>query len=86
MIGDDERNVIRGEGGSDDLPGLGGNDLLDGGSGDDTLAGWAGADELRGGSGVDIAYYERSAQAVTVDLAAGKGFAGDAEGDTLLKP
>jgi serralysin len=84
LIGDDERNVIRGEGGSDDLPGLGGNDLLDGGSGDDTLAGWAGADELRGGSGVDIAYYERSAQAVTVDLAAGKGFAGDAEGDTLL--
>jgi Ca2+-binding RTX toxin-like protein len=49
----DQRNVLRGEGGSDVLYGRGGNDLLDGGIGGDTLNGGSGNDELRGGDGND---------------------------------
>jgi Ca2+-binding RTX toxin-like protein len=81
---DDQRNVLRGEGGADFLFGYGGNDLLEGGGGNDVLGGGAGADELRGGDGVDLADYGLSDAAVTVDLTAGTGFGGYAEGDRLI--
>lgn len=84
LDGSEERNVFRGEGGSDLLLGYGGNDRLEGGAGSDELDGGVGADELLGGSGVDLAYYGLSAAGVRVDLAAGRGFGGDAEGDRLM--
>jgi Ca2+-binding RTX toxin-like protein len=84
LVGNNERNVLRGEGGRDNIESYGGNDLLSGGDGNDFLDGGVGADELRGGSGTDIAFYEGSAQAVTVDLGAGSGFGGEAEGDRLF--
>lgn len=83
LFGDDQRNVLRGGGGVDDLYGLEGNDRLEGGAGTDNLEGGAGADELLGGDGVDTASYANSLEAVRVDLANGKGFGGDAEGDRL---
>jgi Ca2+-binding RTX toxin-like protein len=83
LKGTDQRDVLRGEGGADLLFGYGGNDRLEGGGGDDELEGHAGADELRSGADVDQAYYGQSDAAVRVDLATGRGFGGDAEGDTL---
>ena len=87
-LGDD----IDGGGGNDDISGLvghdrlygdAGNDLLDGGQGNDWLVGGEGADRLFGGTGGDTASYEGSALAVNVDLRAGTGTGGDAQGDTL---
>ncbi len=67
----------------DRLTGEGGANLLDGGAGDDTLAGLGGADTLVGGDGTDTADYSASGAGVTVELAAGIGIGGDAEGDML---
>ena len=81
LAGDD---TLSGRSGDDTLYGGDGNDSLDGGPGADTLIGGAGADILDGGSGNDdTASYVGSSAGVTVDLAAGTGSGGDAEGDTL---
>src|SRR3546814_8834206 len=53
------------------------------GDGNDTLIGGSGADTLIGGAGSDTASYAGSSGGVTVDLAAGTGSGGDAQGDTL---
>jgi Ca2+-binding RTX toxin-like protein len=85
LVGGDGRNVLRGEGGSDALFDFGADDdLLVGGGGNDLLFGGLGADELRGGAGIDTASYARSMEAVLVDLAAGRGVGGEAEGDRLF--
>ncbi|MGO1075573.1 beta strand repeat-containing protein [Inquilinus sp. CA228] len=65
---------LTGSSGANSLRGYGGNDLLRGG---------AGADTLEGGVGTDLASYYNSAAAVTVNLAAGTGTGGDAQGDIL---
>ena len=59
------------------------NNRLDGGAGADLLIGGAGADFLIGGTGIDDASYATSKSGVTIDLVNGKGFGGDAAGDTL---
>jgi Ca2+-binding RTX toxin-like protein len=93
LTGNDVANIIRGLGGNDVIQGLGGNDSLtgdegidnlDGGTGRDTLWGGEGPDTLKGGSGFDLATYFDSDAAVTVDLAAGTGLGGHAEGDVLI--
>lgn len=84
FFGDALRNVLRGEGGDDELQGHAGNDRLEGGAGRDILVGGHGADELYGGDGMDFAMYYRSEQAVTINLAAGTGRGGEAEGDRLV--
>lgn len=66
-----------------------GNDLanvLRGGDGDDTLTGVGGADTLDGGAGNDTAdyYYSGATGGVTVDLLAGTGTGGAAQGDILI--
>ncbi|WP_068115946.1 PQQ-dependent sugar dehydrogenase [Tropicimonas marinistellae] len=71
LAGDD---IILGRGGADDLMGGAGNDRLDGGRGKDGIF---------GGTGIDSAEYTRSERAVVVDLEAGTGSGGHAEGDTL---
>jgi Ca2+-binding RTX toxin-like protein len=63
--------------------GSAGNDTLIGSAGDDTLIGGAGADVITGNGGVDTVDYSGSGAGVTVDLGAGTGSGGDAEGDTL---
>ncbi|MFE8583487.1 cadherin domain-containing protein [Sphingomonas sp. NCPPB 2930] len=76
-------STLDGNAGADVLRGDVGTDVLRGGEGDDLLVGSGGADVMDGGSGVDTADYSASTGAVTVDLAAGTGRGGDADGDTL---
>ncbi|GJE27980.1 DUF642 domain-containing protein [Methylobacterium organophilum] len=57
---------------------------LYGGAGDDTLVAGAGLDTLDGGTGSDTVDYTASASGVTVDLAAGQGMGGYAQGDILV--
>ncbi|MFT3726808.1 MAG: M10 family metallopeptidase C-terminal domain-containing protein [Terricaulis sp.] len=83
ISGSQQGDIIHGGGGDDFLVGNGGLDLIDGGDGDDLLEGDAGADVLIGGAGADTVRYENSAAAVLVDLTAGIGAGGDAQGDTL---
>ncbi|MEA3015792.1 MAG: hypothetical protein QOI38_514, partial [Sphingomonadales bacterium] len=95
ISGDDGTNALFGYGGGDALSGRGGNDSLYGGEGDDVLEGGAGVDHLDGGAHSaaaadptgwgDTARYATSASAVSVDLSAGSGAGGDAQGDTLYE-
>ncbi len=74
---------VIGSGMGDTLIGNASDNLLRGGAGDDLLIGGAGADTLDGGVGNDTASYIGSAAGVQVDLSAGTGHGGDAEGDVL---
>ncbi|MGO1080992.1 hypothetical protein [Inquilinus sp. CA228] len=74
---------LEGGGGVDHVLGGSGADTLVGGAGDDMLRGRAGADILDGGDGSDFANFQQSGAAVTVDLLAGSGSGGDAQGDQL---
>ncbi|AOF93679.1 calcium-binding protein [Sinorhizobium sp. RAC02] len=65
------------------LIGSAGDDTLAGSAGNDTIIGGAGADVLVGNAGIDTADYSGSSAAVNVDLAAGSGSGGEAQGDTL---
>ena len=60
-----------------------GNDRLYGGAANDELYGGDGADVLDGGDGIDRVDYSASSSGVTVNLLAGAGSGGSAEGDTL---
>ena len=60
-----------------------GEDVLNGGDGDDALSGGPGADILSGGPGGDTAWYGDSGAGVTVNLATGGAWRGDARGDTF---
>ena len=93
LIGDGGANALYGRDGDDTLQGGSGNDNLHGddgidrllgGSGNDDLKGDEGADYLDGGDGIDRARYWDSPTAVTIDLVAGTGLGGDAQGDTLI--
>lgn len=68
-------DVIIGSGDMDHIEGLGGNDVIKGGGG---------ADHIDGGEGRDTATYENSSAGVEVNLKTGKGYGGDATGDTLV--
>jgi len=82
--GTDNPETLNGTSGDDTLKGVGGDDSLNGNAGNDTLKGGAGADRLDGGTGIDIASYAFSTAAVGINLSAGRGFGGEAEGDTLV--
>lgn len=58
-----------------------GDNVLTGGAYDDVLSSGAGADHFNGGGGKDTVSYSHSSAAVTVDLVAGMGSGGDAQGD-----
>jgi Ca2+-binding RTX toxin-like protein len=94
LTGSAGNNLLDGRGGNDILSGLGGtdillgndnDDILNGGDGNDVLYGENGADQLDGGNGIDTASYYNRPEAVVVDLAAGTGSGGEAEGDTLVE-
>jgi Ca2+-binding RTX toxin-like protein len=70
--------------GSDSLVGNVGANTLSGWGGGDVLRGGAGADRLDGGGGSDTASYYTGTTAVTVNLTAGTGSGGDAQGDVLV--
>jgi Ca2+-binding RTX toxin-like protein len=69
---------------ADTLIGNAGTNTLKGGDGDDVLRGGAGADRLDGGAGIDTVSYSTGNVGVMVDLAAGSGSGGDAQGDILI--
>lgn len=81
--GTDGRDTLTGGEGDDILVGGEGGDTLRGGDGDDRLVGGAGMDTLDGGAGQDTADYRDSDASVAVDLDAGEGLGGHAEGDRL---
>ena len=90
LTGDHRVNVLKGGGGRDTLKGLAGADTLIGGPGADRLDGgkstWdhdddTATDEVQH---TDIASYAGAMAGVTVNLATGRGTAGDAEGDELI--
>lgn len=83
LYGGAGNDSLDGGSGDDLLFGGLGNDTLLGGTGDDTLVGGPGADRLDGGAGMDFADYSASDAGVNVDLAAGTGLGGHAQGDTL---
>ena len=85
LTGDAGKNFLYGQDGNDQLFGLAGDDKLFGGGGHDHLYGGSGAELLDGGSGFDLARYLTSSAGVTVDLTAGTGSGGDAEGDQLVR-
>jgi len=84
VVGSAFADNITGDDTANTLVGLAGNDTLNGGAGNDILVGGAGADHLDGGTGVDQASYLDSSAGVNVDLTAGTGTGGDAQGDTLV--
>ena len=75
---------LNGTSNADSLYGTSTADQIYGNGGNDTLKGFGGADHLDGGAGVDTAFYSDSTVAVGVNLAAGRGYGGTAEGDTLV--
>lgn len=75
--------IVHGSRHGDVLTGSARAETLRGFEGDDVLRGRGGADLLEGGDGVDTVTYTDSAIAVRVDLASGRGFDGDAQGDQL---
>ncbi|WP_225772765.1 calcium-binding protein [Inquilinus sp. Marseille-Q2685] len=83
LIGSALADALHGDAAANRLTGRSGDDILNGHGGDDVLAGGAGADQLTGDAGVDTVDYSISGAGVTVDLAAGAGTGGDAQGDTL---
>ena len=83
LYGEDGNDTINAGGGIDRVYGGDGNDIQRGQAGNDQLYGSAGADQLNGGTGFDIANYQESSAAVTVNLATG-GTGGDADGDTYF--
>ncbi len=78
-------NILVGNAGNNALTGVTGVDYLYGFGGIDVLWGGAGGDTIDGGEGVDTAIYTGSLAGVTVDLTAGAGSGGDAQGDTLVR-
>ncbi|GGF86629.1 hypothetical protein GCM10007301_53150 [Azorhizobium oxalatiphilum] len=78
-------STLEGGDGNDTLQGGAGDDILRGGAGDDELTGGAGADIIEGGDGIDtVSYWHAPPQTgVTVNLATGTAYGGDAEGDIL---
>lgn len=83
LFGGADSDSLDGGAGNDTLSGGDGTDTLLGDVGDDTLEGGAGADLLNAGSGMDYGDYRNSDGGVSVDLAAGTGTGGHAQGDTL---
>ncbi len=80
--GSDGANVIHAGGGNDNVTDGGGNDTVYGGAGNDNFYAGAGADAYFGGADEDSIFFFDSDEGITVDLAAGTGSGGDAEGDT----
>ncbi len=84
LVGDDADNMLIGGGANDYLIGGGGNDTLIGGADSDYFEGGAGADSIDGGGGDrDTVSYANSLFGVSIDLSAGTGANGDAQGDTI---
>ena len=90
--GDKNDNIIQGSSGrdwitsgagQDEIRAGAGNDIISAGADDDFIEAGAGADMITGGSGIDTLSYETSSSGVEINLATGRGSAGDADGDVV---
>jgi Ca2+-binding RTX toxin-like protein len=84
LLGSGFNDSLSGNAGSNGLYGGAGNDTLVGNGGADLLVGGSGADFFDGGDGFDMASYAASSAGVYINLVAGRGYYGDAQGDTLV--
>jgi Ca2+-binding RTX toxin-like protein len=93
LSGGSDSDKLYGLGGDDDLyggldgdilSGSSGLDELFGGSGNDQLIGGSDADYLDGGDGIDMIKFTAGQGAIYVDLEAGEGYAGEADGDIYI--
>jgi len=75
------RDQLFGGDGSDLLIGGPDADTLTGGGGDDTLEGGPGADDHQGVGGFDLVTFANAGGGVSVNLASGSGWSGEATGD-----
>ena len=82
LIGDNDKNIVRGLGGDDILEGYAGDDQLDGGDGSDRLVGGLGNDTQIGGLGNDTHYAELGNDTI-IDLA-GDNHIDAGEGDNIV--
>jgi len=83
LRGGNGRDTMLGGTGNDTLTGDAGGDSIDGGDNDDLVAGGAGADTMAGGTGNDTLSYADDTAGVTIDMTAGTGVGGDADGDSF---
>lgn len=83
--GSDYNDIFGGDSHDNHISGGDGNDGIWASSGDDLLEGGTGADRLFGGAGEDWVIYWGSDAGVTVNLEAGTGMGGQAEGDTIAE-
>ena len=83
LVGSNFADTLHGSAVANRLAGGAGADILNGHGGNDLLVGGAGADQLTGGAGIDTVDYSASGAGVMVDLVAGTGLGGDAQGDAL---
>jgi Ca2+-binding RTX toxin-like protein len=81
----DGNDLIFGRNGNDSIYGETGNDSIFAEVGYDLIVGGKDADTLDGGAGDDTASYFNSKTGVAVSLLTGKGWLGDAKGDTLTQ-
>ena len=77
-------DFLEGNDGINRLVGRAGDDWLMGQGGNDTLVGGYGADHLDGGAGIDTIDYASSDHGVTINLATGYAFGGEATGDEFV--
>lgn len=84
FVGSDGDDWVEGGLGTDLLQGRDGDDRLDGGAGADTLDGGIDLSLFPGGPGGDIASYESSTTAITLDLSDTNKSTGDAKGDLYI--
>lgn len=75
---------VAGTAGLDQLIGTFRAETIIGLEGADVIKGSAGADRIDGGADLDLVDYSSSIAAVVVDLSAGTGTGGDADGDVLI--
>jgi Ca2+-binding RTX toxin-like protein len=85
LIGSANNDTLAGNNAANTLNGLAGDDSLVGNAGADVLVGGAGGDIIRGGRGTDTLMFDAASEGVTVDLVAGTGLGGDAEGDVYVR-
>lgn len=76
-------DVLLGTGLGDHINAYAGDDIINAGAGNDIVAGNAGADTMDGGDGSDYLNYTNSSEGVTIEMVAGTGIGGDAEGDSF---
>lgn len=83
LKGSKHDDTLTGDSGVNHIDGNDGADVIDAGAGNDRVRGGAGADVMHGGTGTDTLSYLSSDAGVTLDLAAGTGTGGHAQGDVF---